>query len=219
MIEAFSANTSNYSFRIRILERRMWRCDHFFNLHPFHPALKFRSVDRISISEQIARSGIIRKGFDDLLSGPLGCRMLCHIEMNDLPALVEKDDKVVQNAEIDCRDREKIYGRNLIRMIGKKCLLGLRWRLGEFHPIFCHGLFRDIESEKAQLGMNTWRTPDRVLARDAADQLTNLFVNRRTADRRFRLPSPIKTVSLSMPFDDSVGFNDDQRIPPILPES
>src|SRR4030095_716351 len=92
MIEAFSANTSNYSFRIRILERRMGRCDHFFNLHPFHPALKFRSVDRISISEQIARSGIIRKGFDDLLSGPLGCRRLCHIEMNDLPALVEKDD-------------------------------------------------------------------------------------------------------------------------------
>jgi hypothetical protein len=79
---------------------------HFFNLHPFHPALKFRSVDRISISEQIARSGIIREGFDDLLSGPLGCRMLCHIEMNDLPALVEEDDEAVQNAEIDCRDRE-----------------------------------------------------------------------------------------------------------------
>jgi insertion element IS1 protein InsB len=37
----------------------MGRCDHFFHLHPFHPSLKFRSVDRISISEQIARSGII----------------------------------------------------------------------------------------------------------------------------------------------------------------
>jgi hypothetical protein len=70
MIEAFSANSSNYSFRIRILEMRMGGCDHFFNLHPFHPALKFRSVDRISISEQIARSGIIRKGFDDLLGRP-----------------------------------------------------------------------------------------------------------------------------------------------------
>src|SRR5262245_19045888 len=122
MIEAFSANTSNYSFRIRILERRMGCRDHFFNLHPFHPALKFRSVDRIPISEQIAASGIIRESFDDLLSDPLGCRMLCHIEMNYLPALVEELDEAVRNAEIDRRDRVKIYGRNLIHIIGKKCL-------------------------------------------------------------------------------------------------
>src|SRR5262245_12425046 len=99
----------------------MGRCDHFFNLHPFHSALKFRSVDRISISEQIARSGIIRKGFDYLLSGPLGCRLRGHIEMHDLPATVKEDDEAVQNAEIDRRDSEKIYGRNLIRMVGKKC--------------------------------------------------------------------------------------------------
>jgi len=36
--------------------------------------------------------------------------MLGHIEMNDLPTLVEKDYEAVQNAEIDCRDSEKIYG-------------------------------------------------------------------------------------------------------------
>jgi hypothetical protein len=73
--------------------------------------------------------------------------MLSHIEMNDLPAPVKKDDEAVQNAEIDRRDREKIYGRNLIHMIGKKCFPGLRGRLGEFHPIFRHGLFGHIEPE------------------------------------------------------------------------
>jgi hypothetical protein len=57
---------------------------------------------------------------------------------------VKKDDEAVQNAEIDRRDCEKIYGRNLIRMIGKKCLPGPRGRLGVFHPIFRHGLFRHI---------------------------------------------------------------------------
>src|SRR5262245_8299916 len=129
MIETFSANTSYYSFRVRILERRMGRSDHFLNLHPFHPASKLRSVDRISIPEQISRRGVIGKCFDDLLSGPLGCRMLGHIEMNDLPAPVKEDDKAVQNTEIDRRDRKKIYGRNLIRMISKKCLPSLRGRL------------------------------------------------------------------------------------------
>ena len=78
------------------------------------------------------------------------CRMLCHIEMNDFPALVEEDDEAVQDAEIDCRDREKIYGCNLIGMIGKKCLPSLRWRLGAFNPIFRHGLFGHIEPKEAQ---------------------------------------------------------------------
>jgi len=45
--------------------------------------------------------------------GPLGCRIRGHIEMNDLPATVKEDNEAVQNAEIDRRDCEKIYGRNL----------------------------------------------------------------------------------------------------------
>jgi len=151
--------------------------------------------------------------------GPLGCRIRGHIEMNDPPATVKKDDEAVQNAEIDRRDCEKIYGRNLIRMIGKECLPGLRVRLGVFHSIFRHGLFRDIEPEEAQFRLDSGRTPKRVLARDAADQLPNLFVDRRTADRRFRLPAPIETEAFSMPFDDRIGFNNDQRFPPIFPES
>ena len=67
--------------------------------------------------------------------------------------------------------------------------------------------------------MNSRHTPQRVLAGDAADQLTNLFVDRRTADRRFRFPSPIEAEAFPMPFDDRIVFNDDQRVPPILPES
>ena len=126
MIETLSANRANYEFGVWILERRMWRGDHFLNLHPIHPASKLFSIDRISISQEIARRGIIRKGFDDLLSGPLGCRIRCHIEMNDLPAPVKKDDEAVQNAEIYFRDSGKIYGLNLIRMIGKKCSPSLR---------------------------------------------------------------------------------------------
>src|SRR5262249_40737535 len=71
-------------------------------------------------------------------------------------------------------------------------------------PDIRHGLFRDIESEEAQFRLNSRRAPQRVLARDAADQLPNLFVERRTADWRFRLPAPIETESFSMPFDDRI---------------
>ena len=104
----------------------MWRSDYFLNLHPSHSISKLCSINRISIPEQIARRGVILQRFDDLLSGPLGCRIRGHIEMNDLPAAVKEDNEAVQNAEIDRRDCGKIYGCNLIRMIGKKCLPGLR---------------------------------------------------------------------------------------------
>ena len=43
MIETFSADTSNYSFCVWILKRRMGRGDHFVNLHPFYPCL-YRKV-------------------------------------------------------------------------------------------------------------------------------------------------------------------------------
>lgn len=85
--------------------------------------------------------------------------MFGQVEMNDLPATVKKDDEAVQNAEIDRRDSEKIYGRNLIRRIGKKCFPSLRWRFGAFNPIFRHGLFCDIESEEAHLRLDSRRTP------------------------------------------------------------
>src|SRR5262249_3080850 len=78
------------------------------------------------------------------LCRPGSRRMFGHVEMNDLPATVKKDDEAVQNAEIDRRDSEKIYGRNLLCMIGKECLPSLRRRLFTFHSILRHGRFRQI---------------------------------------------------------------------------
>ncbi len=81
------------------------------------------------------------------------------------------------------------------------------------NPILRHGPLCDVEPEEVKLRLDSTRAPQRVLARDAANQLTNLFVDWWTANRRFRLPAPIETVSFSMPFDDRIGLNDDQRIP------
>ena len=37
--------------------------------------------------------------------------------------------------------------------------------------------------------------------------------------RSLRLPSPVELVALPVPFDDGLWFDDDQDLPPILPES
>ena len=151
MIETFSADTSNYSFRVRILKRRMGRGDHFVNLHPFHPALKFRSIDRISIPEQISRRGVIGKCFDDLLCGPLGCRIRGHIEMNDLPATVKEDNEafsvptgIAKDVDVlvaDSRDRTASASRySLLRL--RLSLFRGRRGLGRHNLDLTSDLFR-----------------------------------------------------------------------------
>src|SRR5262245_19750555 len=219
MIKTFSANTSNYSFRIRILERRLRRRKYFFDPHAYYPLTEILAVNAVSIAYQVLGSLLVREGFDDLLRGPFGRWMLGHIEVHDLSPTVQKDNEAVQNVEIDCWDSKKVDGGDLVRVIGEKCFPSLRWRLGAFHPIFRNSLFRYIELQEAQLRLNSGGSPQWVLARYSADQLANIFVDWWTADRRFRLPAPIETEAFSMPFDDCIRFNNDQRVAPILPES
>src|SRR5262249_58702989 len=99
MIEALASNTADHSLDIWILERRSRRGDHFFDLHSFHSEAKFFSVDLISIPEQIARSSLFGKGFDDLLRGPSSRRMRGDIEVNDPSSIMEQDNKTVQDTK------------------------------------------------------------------------------------------------------------------------
>jgi hypothetical protein len=77
----------------------------------------------------------------------------------------------------------------------------------------------NLESEEAKLRLNARYSPQWVLARHPTDQLSNLFVDLRTSNRCLRLPAPIETKASSVPFDDRFGFDDDQDLPPIFPES
>ena len=88
MIEAFSANTSNYSFRIRILERRLRRRKYVFDPHVYYSLTEILAINAVSIAYQVLGSLLLREGFDDLLRGPFGRWMLGHIEVSDAPPIV-----------------------------------------------------------------------------------------------------------------------------------
>jgi hypothetical protein len=61
--------------------------------------------------------------------------------------------------------------------------------------------------------------PHRGSSRDIFPiNLRILLVDLRTTNRSLRLPSPIELEALPMPFDDGLRFDDDQDLPPILPE-
>jgi hypothetical protein len=103
-------------------------------------------------------------------------------------------------------------------MIGEECLPSLRRRRAIPDPILRHGRFRKVEAEKAEFCLNARDTPQRILSRHFPDQLTNLLIDLRTADRRLGLPSPIELEALPVPSDDGLRFDNDQDLPPLLPE-
>src|SRR5262249_38657599 len=70
----------------------------------------------------------------------------------------------------------------------------------------------DVDTEFQQLAMNTWRTPQRVVAADCPDQIADVGRDRGPADTTARLPTPIQTEPAPMPahqrlrLDDNRGF-------------
>jgi hypothetical protein len=104
-------------------------------------------------------------------------------------------------------------------MIGEKSLPCLRGRFLASYSILRHSSLGNFESDEAKLRFDPRHSPQWILARHLADQLSNLLVDLRTSYWHLRLPTAIKTEPLSVPFDDRIGFDDDQDLPPIFPES
>src|SRR5215469_13109731 len=71
--------------------------------------------------------------------------------------------------------------------------------------------------------MNTWRTPQRVVAADGPDQIADVGRDRRPADTTARLPTPVQTEAAPMPahqrlrLEDNRGFAH-RRAQPIEPD-
>jgi hypothetical protein len=64
-----------------------------FDTHASDSLAEHLSVDRVAIAQQPSGRRVIRKRLNDLLRGPGGRRMLHDIEVNDPPAVMEKDDE------------------------------------------------------------------------------------------------------------------------------
>src|SRR5437879_10518070 len=64
------------------LPRAAWGRSYFPNAHSLNSVLEVLPINSISITNQIARRLIFRKGFDDLLRRPSRRRMFGDIEVN-----------------------------------------------------------------------------------------------------------------------------------------
>src|SRR5215813_5563297 len=95
VVETFPANAADEAFRVSILPRRVWRGDHLFDLHPFHSTAELFAIGLISIPEQETWRGVLGECFDNLPRGPFRGGVFGHIEVHDLPPIMQENDETI----------------------------------------------------------------------------------------------------------------------------
>src|SRR6266404_712143 len=80
----------------------------------------FQSIPGITIKDDEPGSGFKWKCFSQLLDDPRACRMLGDIEVQDAPTIVTDDEKAIERAKGDRRNREQVHRGNRFPVITEK---------------------------------------------------------------------------------------------------
>ena len=95
VIQAFSSDRADQSFRIAVLPRRSRRCRSVANAHRSSASGKCLSVDAVPITNQIGRHCLPAAGFGDLASDPFGIGMRGDAKPHNSPPAVSKNEQSV----------------------------------------------------------------------------------------------------------------------------
>jgi hypothetical protein len=100
------------TLRHAILPRTFEGRSYWAHLQGSNGRWNLQSVLPIPIKDQKSVSRPERKRFPQLLNGPLACRVLGDVEVQDAPTIVADDEEAVQHAEGDRWHSEEVDGRN-----------------------------------------------------------------------------------------------------------
>src|SRR6478609_11841534 len=95
MIEAFSSDRADQSFRIAVLPRRSRRCRSVANAHRSSASGKCLSVDAVPITNQVSRHCLPAAGLRDLTSDPFGSGMRGDAKPHNSPPAVSENEQSV----------------------------------------------------------------------------------------------------------------------------
>ena len=176
--------------------------------------------DLVAVVEEIGWCGVVREGVHDLLGGPVGGGMLGHVKMDDLSAMMNEHDQNEEDAQAYGGNREEVEGDEISDMVVEERPPGLGWRSAPLRHQPGHGSLGHVDAELEELGMDTWRTPERIRRGHSPDQGFDLGIDRRAAaggpggER-----GPVLAEATPLPPQDGVGSDDHERPPPVGPHS
>src|SRR5262245_60469398 len=199
MVQTFTANRTDDAFDVSLLPRRSRSAEHFFDIHYRDLVVELLAIDPISISQQISRRGIKRKGFEQLLRRPLSRWMSCDVEVHDASSIVCENNKNEEDFEPNGVDGEEVDGRELRNVILEERPPRLRWWFGASEHVLGNRRLRDLNVQLHQLAVDPGCAPNGnmlsstywVLAAHGSNQIADLFRNLRPSGLFVpNLPSP-----------------------------
>jgi hypothetical protein len=116
VVQAFTAETSDQPFGVRVLPRTPWGDDHFLAPHVPYSLPKRGTVDAIPIAQEIPRGLVPREGINDLLCGLLRSGMLSDVEMYETSSLMGQDEQDEQHVVGDRRHDKEIQGHQILQV-------------------------------------------------------------------------------------------------------
>src|SRR6267378_788093 len=162
VIEALTTYASNHPLGVRILPRASWSRPHFPNAHSLNSVLEVLPIDSISITNQIARRLILRKGFDNLLCRPSRCRMFGDIKMDQSASFVRQNNEHKQYAQSSRRYREEVDRHEIAYVIIEEGSPSLRRRGPSFRYESGNCTFGNLDSQLEQFPMNSRCAPAHI---------------------------------------------------------
>jgi hypothetical protein len=148
-IEEFPAQGPDHPFHVGILPGRERGGGGILDAHARDPMLKGGTVNRIAVTDQVARGCIKGKGFHNLLRRPLSCGMLGHVEVDDLAAIMEQHQKTVEQAKRQRRYREEVDGSHVRNVIREQGSPGMRGRFALLWHLLRHGRLSHAIAQEA----------------------------------------------------------------------
>jgi len=99
-----------------IMPARSWGDEDLVESHAFHPTGEHVAVDGVAIPEQVLGGGFFWEGLDQLLGGSRSGWVIGHIDVDEFPALVPKDDEPEEQAERQGWDHEEVDSADVIEV-------------------------------------------------------------------------------------------------------
>jgi hypothetical protein len=139
------------------------RRDHdLFDTHPLNPSAESWTIRRVSVSQQIPRCGVPRKGLRNLAGKPHLGGILGHAKMNDFSPVVVKHDQGIEDPKRRGGDNEHIDRHGVSQVIVQKAAPSRGGGPGASRQIPPDRGLADINAELEQFAMDARRAPERV---------------------------------------------------------
>src|ERR1700726_2035221 len=128
VVHTLAPDRSDQPFGKAVLPGRGWRGRLVPDAHGTQSACDNGAVDSIPISDHKARSAIPRKSLGDLTCNPLGRRVGCDADPDEISAIKPYDDEAIQQLKANGRHHEQIHGGEVRRVVSQEGPPFLTWR-------------------------------------------------------------------------------------------